>query len=130
MYLTPGELQQFRNDIAPLLSGTAVIVRPSDVSDSQGGYRQTWTPVGTAPCRIEPIMRMSLGTEESGGIMPQSTKQFFCILPSGTDVKTIDRVQSAGTQYEVLGVRAPRTDEITTRCECEVVGTGGPASAS
>ena len=86
--------------------------------------------MGTVPCRVEPIQRMSLGTEESGGVMPASSKQFFVIMPPETDIRTIDRVQSLGVQYEVLGVRDPRTDEITTRCECEVISIGGPADAS
>lgn len=122
MYLTPAELQQFRNDIAPLLTGTAVIWRPSDASDSQGGYRQTWVPVGTAPCRVEPIARISLGTEESGGIHPSSAKSFYVITPSGTDIRVIDRVRAYNTQYEVVGIRDPRTDEVTVRAECSVLG--------
>ncbi len=119
MYWDEGELETLRADIAPLLSGTAIIERFTSVSDGQGGRIQTWTPVGTVSCRIEPYVTGNV--QEVGGELPMSVEGFAVIVPAGTDVSEVDRVQSANIHYEILGVRSPRTDEVTRRIECRMV---------
>lgn len=129
-YLTQAELNQLRADIVPLLSGTAIIQRKALTSDGQGGYTTVWSNIGTASCRIEPFPRVTVTGAESSGERPISQKSWFVIVPAGTDIKPIDRVQSAGAQYEVVGVRSPRSHMVTVRTECELLEQGGAASAN
>ena len=124
-YLTQQELQQFRNDIAPLLSGEAVIERPSLVSDGAGGYTTEWDTLDTVPARFEPYNRATPAAEEAQSEHYMATKIWFMYCPSGTDIKPIDRVTFEGSQFEVAGVREPRSDGVTTRCEVVQTDAGG-----
>ncbi len=108
-----------RDDIAPLLSGTAIIERQTTVSDSQGGYTATWIPVGTVSGRLEPATQLMV---ESGDQSPMATSRWVVITPADTDIRVTDRVKFGSTHYEVLGVKSNRTDEITCRAECMFVG--------
>lgn len=112
-----------REDIAPLLTGTAVIERPFDTTDNQGGYERGYEAIGTVDCRIEPITRFTDKTLLVG--RPEETKTFFIIMPAGTDIKPPDKVITSGVEYEVNGVRSPRTDEVTTRIEVTALNLGG-----
>ena len=122
MLLTVQELQQLRNDAAPFLSGTAVIKRPTDVSDNQGGFTQTWQTVDTVPARLEPVRIIGTGRGETGGELPQAVNAFAVITPSGTDLRPIDRVVISGKTFEVTDVRSPRTDEVTNRASLVLIG--------
>lgn len=119
-YLTVGELIVLRDDIAPLLSGTAIIERQIEASDSQGGFTSTWDAVGTVAARLEPTATMMV---ETGGETPSSQNRWTIFTPAGTDVRETDRFVVSAHHYEVIGVRSDRTDEITCRAECIRLGT-------
>jgi head-tail adaptor len=121
--LSTEELSALRADIAPLLTGTAIIERAQEVSDGQGGFAESWSPVGTVSARLEPYRIAGRGQETTGEI-PMTLNQWVVITPAETDISALDRVKISNRYFDVNSVRSPRTDEVTTRVECSLVEGG------
>lgn len=124
--LSAQELHQLRDDAASFLSGSAYIERPTEVSDSQGGYTPTWGTIGTVPYRLEPYS-VNVGRGENGESLPMATSAFILITPHNTDLRPVDKVKIGTLHYEVTDVRSPRTDEVTCRANLILLNVGGIA---
>lgn len=117
--LPESDILDMRAVVNESLSGTALILRYTSHSDGQGGETQSWAYAGTVPASIAPVLT---GTE-TGGEAPRAFHPWIATMPSGIDVKETDRLRIGDTEYEVVAVRSPRTDQLSTRVECVKMGT-------
>ena len=95
------ELAQIRADLETLLPDYANILSLARVSDSQGGWTETWTMTYlSVPCRIDFI-----GGKESitsGALNPFS--QAIITLPQNTTISAQNRIEHGGNTYTVQAV--------------------------
>lgn len=86
-----------------LLVDTCTIQRSTGhAADAAFGYSDTFTPVETCACLVQPLRRAA-GTEESDDERITVASRFFVSFPYGTTVQPQDRVVCNGTTYEVTG---------------------------
>jgi len=100
------------------LDTTAVIETSAEVSDGGGGMTTTWTPAGTAICRVAPVLRGQ--GEEVAGDRLTSISEVMLTFPAETDIDHDARVRADGRLYTVLEVRE-RSQEMTRRVKARVI---------
>jgi head-tail adaptor len=121
MTLTDPEIERMQAVGDAHLAGTAVIQRPTAVSDAGGGGSVTWGNAGTVVARFAPVVSASTADEDvEGGRMTPDIDAVITV-PAGTDVRTSDRIASQSRTYEVTTVRTPQTWEINRRLEVSEV---------
>lgn len=95
-------LECLRQSAGCALQGTAVITRPVPTQDGLG-VQEAFVPVGTVACfvgsRGKPM-------EIVDGGRVQAVIPFEVVLPANTDVRTPDRIEAGGHEYEVIGHNA------------------------
>jgi head-tail adaptor len=111
--LPTAEITAMRATAEQTMDGTAVIQTLSTVSDGGGGDTSTWTASGTVACHLSPIT----GDESVHGGRISPDANWVTTLPALTSITRAARVVIAGSTYEVVGLRAPRTWELTRRAE-------------
>jgi head-tail adaptor len=112
--LTDAEIERMQAVGDAHLAGTAVIQRPTAVSDAGGGGSVTWANVGTVTARFAPLS--SSGESIDGERMEPETDAIITI-PAGTTIRAEDRIVSESRTYAVTHVRTPQTWEINRRVE-------------
>jgi head-tail adaptor len=114
--LTTAELSRCQDYAERYLPDSGTVSRPVSVSDSQGGYTQTYSPAGTAACRVaavsgsEAVLAGRLGAQVG----------YVVTMPSGTDVRVADRILSGGRVFEVTNLRSGHSWEVVKRMDATV----------
>lgn len=116
MSLTQDELEAMREHAEITMPDSAVIERPSWVSDGGGGGTASFLAVGTVPCRINPMVPPE-NAEVVAGNRLESNVRHVVSLPAGTEVRLTDRLSIGNVKYSVSAIRGPRSFEITRRVE-------------
>lgn len=111
--LSDADIAQMRGVMQQALPGTAVIGRDTFISDSGGGGTTTFTASGTVDCRIAPVS----GDEQVTGGRVSPDAEWVVTLPAGTVVDRTDQVTIAGSTYDIVAMRAPRSWELSRRLE-------------
>ena len=112
--ITTAELTDMRAMQALTLTETATISRKGSVSDSMGGYTDTWGTASTTTARIAPANSRDVGI--LGGRIVEGTV-LKITLPAGTNVTQSDRIVIGARSFEVLAVSA-HTVETARVCLC------------
>ena len=118
--LSAGEIAGLRAAFEQTFDETCTIKRLGEVNDGGGRRIASYTTVATTACVRAPYD--SQGREGTQGDRVTPSDRWILTLPSGTDVRSSDRLVVGDTTYEVVAVRGARTWEITRRVECERVG--------
>lgn len=113
-YLSDGDLYRMRQLANPTLAGTAIISRPTYLSDGQGGGSVTYSPAGTVACNIAPY-KSRAGDEGVVADRLQSALGFYLTIPALTSIAMTDQVIAGGGTFEVVALREPRSSEIVRR---------------
>jgi hypothetical protein len=116
MSLSTLELSMMRHEAEHFMPGTAVIWRPTESSDGQGGITLTYAAVGTTDCRLSPA---SMGREQVIAEKLTAIAPWMITLTQGTTVVESDRIiiSGAGT-FEVAAVLSARSYEVHRRILC------------
>lgn len=96
----PRALARARQVAERTLSATATVLRKTSVRDSSGGSVDKYPEVATYPCSF----RRSIITprEFERDVRVQSITFWSFIFPSGTDVRTTDRLVVDARTFEVV----------------------------
>ena len=108
------ELTAIRDDAEELLPSTATILTYARTSDGAGGFRSTYVPQGSVPCRLSPIGGGETG--KPGGRVSERTTHMVTV-PAETVIEEKDRLQVGGAVYEITLVRKRPGLEFTRRIE-------------
>lgn len=95
------------------LPDTAVVERPTDVSDGAGGQTRSWVTVATPKCRLAPSGQTPNEREIAASIGAPAL--WIIQLPAATDVTVKDRLTVLGRRFEVVNIPGARSVEITRR---------------
>lgn len=114
LLLSNGQIASMRTTLERTLPDTAVVSRPTNVSDGAGGWTQTWATVATVACRV---------AVPSGGEVVIAGKldavgTWTITLPALTDVAAADRIAVGARTFEVSLVLRPRSWELSRRVLC------------
>lgn len=109
-----------RDEIELTLPDVCVIQRATNFSDGQGGQTEAWATASTTSCRVSPAGRSAV--EVARADRTAAVGDWIVTLPYLSDVTVEDRLLVNGTTtYEVTGLRAPRSWELSRRVECKVI---------
>lgn len=89
--------------IEALLDRSVEIRRPSRIGDGKGGDATTFVAVSTVPGRVRPASAREAFVADR----PEAQVSHVAYLPTGSDVRTRDRLDLGGKTYEVVAVRTP-----------------------
>jgi hypothetical protein len=117
MTLDALELEAARQDAGELLPDVCRLHRRTAVSDGGGGTTTTYQDAGELPCRIGPAGGGETGSP--GSIIDDRTTHVVT-LEALAAVTSRDRLEHAGTTYEVTAVRT-RSLELVRRVEVRTV---------
>ncbi len=81
------------------MTATATIRRYISVSDGSGGTTDTYSNVGTYPCRINVLRLQPTDRTIAGEIL--NVSNFSIHLPLGTDVRNKDQILVGSRTFEV-----------------------------
>lgn len=112
--ITSADLASMQTTQALTLTETATISRKTSVSDSMGGYTDTWATASTATARVAPANSRDMAI--LGGRIVEGTV-LKITLPAGTNVTQSDRIVIGARSFEVLAVSA-HTVETARVCLC------------
>lgn len=111
--LSPDQLTLMQNAAAQTRTTPCSIQRKTATPDGMGGQSDRWTEIAAVLCFIAPA-QAGPGTPEAIAQERLEQQSRFAIrLPAGQDITIRDRIQAAGTTYEVADVAGPRTIEIS-----------------
>ena len=113
--LRTNDLYRMRQEQLKYLPGTAVIYRATLVSDGMGGQEETWSPIGTASCRIMP--RKIEDREFPAGSQLVSKMAWVVTLPHGTAVKAEDLIKIGSRTYEIISVNNDQSYQTAVRVD-------------
>lgn len=97
--LSAGELVQMRATADTALPGTAILLVPTDVSDSQGGFTRTYAASGTVAARL--AYSASKGGEPAVAGRIAEVSPWILTIPAATTITEVYRVQYDSVTYEV-----------------------------
>lgn len=100
------------------LPDTAVVSRPSRVSDGEGGSTVSYSTVATVACRISPLGNAA--QETVIGEAARAIAQYVINLPAETDVESDDRLIVGSRTFEVVET-VKRSYEVIRRVICREV---------
>lgn len=115
--LSTGDLARMQTVLNQSLPGTAYVLRATTASDGQGGQTATWGTAGTAACRLSPHSARAAGSEGVVGERVAAFNERVITLPASTDVRQTDRLAVGSQTFEVTGLHAPRSWEISVRVD-------------
>lgn len=102
--LTDRELQHMRDAVASLYPDTCNILTATSVSDSEGGYTQTWgTASANVACRLDVVQNMVVGER----LTDSSLRAFYSYeltVPYDTTISENQRVELGDYTYAVSGI--------------------------
>ena len=109
--------------IHPLFNKSYTVTRVALVSDSQGGFTQSYAVQATVPGYMA---RGNKGIERirAGGREALVSNVFYCDY--NADVLANDRITNGGQTWNVLSIAEPGNQDSHIECLCEEVldGTG------
>ena len=108
-----------RDDAELALPDVCVVQSRTLTSDGQGGKTETWATSVTTTCRVSPSGRLPVEVARADGT--KAVADWVVTLPYATTVTATARLVVDGVTYEVVGVRAPRSWELTRRANCKVI---------
>lgn len=111
--LSAWQIEQLRRTAQQLMLGACTVLRLSRSSDGAGGAAETWTAVGTYPCRFRQTPKQEM--EKAGTLAEDDRFQFR--LPAEADIRAEDRIEYGGATYAVESVVA-HDFEILTSAYC------------
>lgn len=111
MLLSSSEIAAMRADLNWMLPDTALIERPTQVSDTSGGYTETWATVATVACRVA----VPSGGEEVIAGKLDAVGTWTITLPALTDVAAADRITVGTRVFQVALPLRPRSWELSRR---------------
>lgn len=114
--LSATDLQIMRAARAGLLPDTCQIQRPARAGDGQGGWSDTWATVATVACAVAPDTEDP--EPEAVADRLAAVVKWFVTLPALTDARAGDRVLTGGRTFTVVSPYAPRSRELSRRCQC------------
>lgn len=105
-HLSTAQITQIRAQRTASLQESCVLYPASNVSDSSGGYTNTWAAGSTVACGITTPTQQAAG---SSGMLPVIGEERGAIiaLPHGTSITAADRIVSGGVTWEVIHVDKP-----------------------
>jgi len=107
MELTAEDLQSMRAEAALFLPESGTIYRVVGA-----GTAGTLLAHGTASCRVAPLDRSAEALAADRSLTLQT---WLVTFAGGTDVRAEDQIRSGGRLFEVDGLAAPRSWEVTRR---------------
>jgi head-tail adaptor len=114
--LSAQDFIDLRATAAETLTETALVKRPTLVSDSAGGYTETAAPTAvTVACRVAPSRspaELALAERVS------AVQGWMVTVPYATDVRATDRLIVGTRTFEVIGILGAETYETARRCVC------------
>lgn len=99
--LNDAEIADLRAEVLGDLNTTATVLRKSQVSDSSGGFADTYTAVATYPCTMVLFPIRPREVEASERI--QNIRYWQFLFPYTADVQPTDRLVSDSRTFEVDG---------------------------
>ncbi len=99
MTLGESEITSIRETQKLHMPDTVYIQRLTRTSDDAGGWTEAWQTVATTKGRLAPSQRQAGEVVQGGAITAYG--EYIVTLPADTDLQQDDRLQLAGTQYEV-----------------------------
>lgn len=108
-----------RDESALALPDACVVQARALTSDGQGGRTETWATAVTTTCRVSPSVRQTEEVTRADGT--KAVAEWTVTLPYATSVSSTSRLVVNGVTYEVVGLRAPRSWELTRRCLCKTI---------
>ena len=106
--LLPGELSSLRAAFTRLYDAEATVMRRVQVSDSAGGFTDSYVAAGTYPCTFSKYPVRPLDREQSERVQVMQAWQF--VFPSGTDIQNTDKLIVGSRTFEVVAAGAWSTD--------------------
>jgi head-tail adaptor len=108
--INAADLASMTAQLTASMPDTVLVQRKTLTSDAMGGQTVAWATVATVAGRVSPSQFPpweKLFAERVG-----SHSNWTITLPSGTDVRTEDRLIAGTRTLEVIEVRAPRSWEM------------------
>jgi head-tail adaptor len=118
--LSTGEIAAMRRTLEGSLPDLAVVQTPFFGDDGGGGGTTAWSIAGTVACRVAPITRQA-GTEGEIADRLAPDANWILTLPATTSIDTDDRIMVGARIFNVLGIHAPRSYEVSRRVEANEV---------
>ncbi len=119
--LSDDDIDGMRTVVTLALPDTAVIEAPVYHSDGGGGGTTDWTPQGTVACRMSPPRPTTFGTEQEIANRVSPEAKWVITMPALTNIDTTMRVVVGSNTYEIVEVQAPRSWELATRAQADLV---------
>lgn len=116
MSLAADEITAMQATLTDSLPDTVQVQRVTLASNNAGGRTDSWAVLATVAARVSPVLRPGGEVQAAGRVEAQ--KRWIVTLPSGTDVTTRDRIVWGSRTFEVSGVQAARSWELSRRVEC------------
>lgn len=99
--MTSTDLAKIRDEQNKLMPETVYIQRRTRTPDGTGGWTETWQTAATTNGRFAPVQRMD---EMVRGGAVTVYGEYIVTLPYDVDLHQDDRLQLAGTQYDVMAI--------------------------
>ena len=114
------ELAQMRTELARSLPDTCNLLTPTNVSDGQGGFTQTWgTALASVGCRFDAFPRYAREILAANAVMPY--EKMMVTLAFDTVITSDYRIEHGGFTYNVTGVNIDQSWPICKRADVEKV---------
>ena len=106
-------------DMVSLFPESCTIQRATNTTDGLGGRTQAWATASTTTCRVRPINKSGIATDEPLANVQLDQHSYRVAFPLGTDVRITDRVACMGLTLAVqgLGIPASLGVEVVTDCK-------------
>lgn len=111
--LSATDLATARATVTASMTDTAQVLRATSVPDGEGGQTETWTVVATVPCRVAAADITPMERDLATQVLPRTLWRIS--LPAQTQVTSQDRLAIGTWVYDILGVLAPRSYELSTQ---------------
>jgi len=116
-YVSTAQMTQVRAQRAASLQSSCVIYTASDVTDTSGGYTNSWASGSTVACGITTPTTQAASDP---GMVPVigDERGVVIALPHGTGITPADRLVSGGITYEIVHVDKPGSFGVQVTCYC------------
>lgn len=114
--LTTAEVAGIRQAVMDMLADTASVERVAVAQDGMGGATNTWSVIGTYPCRVLGMRPLPMGEQIVGKEKIVERTLMYIWLPASADVTPADRISVTTTEtgavvsYEVSDVQINETE--------------------
>ncbi len=121
-FLPEAEIAELRAEMEATLPDAATILDPVDTEDSSGGTVRTWTP-RAATVRARVTSGVVRAIEAPAGNAVVARAYYELLLPHGTDVGPLNRVEVTDVFYDVIGHGDFRSESLVMRLQVQVAAT-------